>query len=111
MVQDPTPPLPPLPPLPQVVVPGPGFPEELAVILVMAMLVAGVILFPLVRALARRLEGKGASPDVRAELDALHNRVAELEVVEQRLAELENRMEFSERLLTQQRVPESGGRQ
>lgn len=107
MVQDPTP----LPPLPPLIQPGPGFPEELAFILVMAILVGGVILFPLVRALARRLEGKSASPEVRAELDALHNRVAELEMVEQRLAELENRMEFSERLLTQQRVPESGGRE
>lgn len=89
--------------------PGSGFPEELAIILVIAILVGGVILFPLVRALARRLEGKGGSAEVRAELDALHNRVAELEAVEHRLAELENRMEFSERLLTQ-RSHEPGGR-
>lgn len=90
-------PLPPLPPLP----PGiPGLPEEVAVITVLAILVTGVILFPVARALARRLEGK-AGTQVRAELDELHQRVAELEAVENRLAELENRVEFSERLLTQ----------
>ena len=98
----------PLPPLPA---PIPGLPEELAIIAVLSILVGGVILFPLVRALARRLEGRGGSAEVRAELDALHNRVAELEAVEPRLAELENRMEFSERLLTQQRAPQPGGRE
>ena len=90
-------PLPPLPPLPP---PIPGLPEEVAVLTALAILVTGVILFPVARALARRLEGK-AGREVRAELDALHQRVAELEEVENRLAELENRVEFSERLLTQ----------
>ena len=89
-------PLPPLPPVP----PIPGLPEEVAIITAIAIVVAGVILFPVARALARRLEGK-AGTQVRAELDALHQRVAELDEVENRLAELENRVEFSERLLTQ----------
>ena len=90
-------PLPPLPPLP----PGiPVFPPEVAILTAFAILVTGAILFPVARALARRLEGK-AGREVRAELDALHQRVAELEEVENRLAELENRVEFSERLLTQ----------
>ena len=45
----------------------------------------------------------GGNEELRAEIDGLHQRVAELEVVEQRMHELENRIEFSERLLTQQR--------
>ena len=94
MPQTPLPPLPPVPP------PIPGLPEEVAIITVIAILVSGVILFPVARALARRLEGK-VGTEVRTELDALHQRVAELEEVENRLAELENRVEFSERLLTQ----------
>ena len=98
-------PLPPLPPLPQTPLPPlpPGFyglPIEVAVLTALGILVTAVILFPVARALARRLEGK-AGREVRAELDALHQRVAELEEVESRLAELENRVEFSERLLTQ----------
>jgi hypothetical protein len=56
-----------------------------------------------VRALARRIEGKGGNEDLRVEIDTLHQRVADLEAVEQRLHELENRIEFSERLLTQHR--------
>ena len=49
---------------------------------------------------------------MRAELEALHQRISELEQVETRLGELENRIEFSERLLTQHRenALEKGGR-
>lgn len=38
-----------------------------------------------------------------AELDALRDRVRELEAVPQRMAELEERLDFTERLLVQQR--------
>lgn len=88
----------------QVVIPPPvGLPEEVAVLTALALIITGIILFPVARAFARRLEGKGTSAQLRSEVDALHQRVTELEQVEHRIAELENRVEFSERLLTQQR--------
>jgi hypothetical protein len=74
----------------------------------------GIIMFPIVRALARRIEGKTSNEaELRGEIEALHQRVADLEAVEQRMSELENRIEFSERLLTQHRegaALERGGR-
>ncbi len=100
--QAPLPPLPPLPPdMPQVFV-GSGPPVE-AIISVVVVIVGAFLLWPLVRAWARRLErgGGGADQEARGEIEALRARVAELEVVEQRVLELEERMDFSERLLTQ----------
>jgi hypothetical protein len=104
-VQDaPIPPLPPMPDLPQVIVQSGDPPAEvLAVVIVIAVIAGAVLLFPLIRALARRLEGGGRAPALRAEIDQLHERLGELEQMEGRLAELENRVEFSERLLTRQR--------
>lgn len=99
-----TPPLPPIPPdLPVIAQSGP--PEEVFVALfaALAVVVAGIVLYPLARALARRLEGRRLEDDVRAELDSLHDRLEQLERVETRVLELENRVEFSERLLANPR--------
>ncbi len=64
-----------------------------------------LIMWPLVRAIARRIEGKGGRPDpaMVAELDELRVRVAELEQQQLRFHELEERLDFTERLLAQQR--------
>lgn len=89
-----------------------GPPDEvlIAIVAVVAILVAGLILTPLARALARRIEGKHVDSGVAAELERLRNRVGELEEVEHRVAELEERVDFSERLLTQGREqPVIGG--
>jgi hypothetical protein len=95
-------PAPPMPPeLPAIVSSGP--PEWIAPIIVVALLVFGIVLYPLVRALGRRLEGRGQDPALRGEIDMLHARLGDVEQLEQRVLELENRLEFSERLLTQQR--------
>lgn len=95
-------PAPPVPPeLPVIVTSGP--PEWIAPIIVVTLLVSAVILYPLVRALARRLEGRGQDPALRGEIEMLHARLGDVEQLEQRVLELENRLEFSERLLTQQR--------
>ena len=95
-------PAPPLPPeLPVIVSSGP--PEWIAPIIVVTLLVSAVILYPLVRALARRLEGRGQDPALQGEIEMLHARLGDMEQLEQRVQELENRLEFSERLLTQQR--------
>lgn len=110
--QTPAPPeIPPIPDFPPFFTPE-VIPPWVPFIAALGILMTGIVLWPIVRALARRIEGKGGSEEVRAEIDTLHQRVAELEAVEQRLHELENRIEFSERLLTQQRdgVLERGGR-
>lgn len=103
----------PAPPMPPIIVGG-GPPEEVffALFAAVAVVVAGIVLYPLVRALARRLEGRRLDEDVRAELDNLHDRVEQLERVEVRVLELENRVEFSERLLANPRpgLPEGEGR-
>ena len=90
-------PLPPLPP------PGEFIPAWVPYVAALGIIMVGIVLFPIVRALARRIEGKSGSEELRVEIDTLHQRVADLEAVEQRMHELENRIEFSERLLTQHR--------
>jgi hypothetical protein len=63
-----------------------------------------LITYPLVRALARRLEGRSApDPALTAEVEDLRARVAELEQRQGTLHELEERIDFTERLLAQQR--------
>ena len=58
-----------------------------------------------VRAFQRRLEGKDESSDTRRELDELRARMGDLEQIQVRVEELEERMDFSERLLTQDKQP------
>ena len=62
-----------------------------------------ILLKPLVQALARRIEGKAANAALLGEVEALRQQVAELEPWRERMHELEERMEFTERLLSQRR--------
>jgi hypothetical protein len=62
------------------------------------------LLAPLVHAFARRLEGKHHGVDP-AELADLRQRVQELEGQQGRVLELEERIDFAERLLAQNRDP------
>ena len=90
-------PVPPPPPDPVFVTQvGGGPPEQLyiAVTLIVIAVVTGVVLFPLFRAFARRLEGRGTGGDTTM----LEGRIAELE---HRLAEAEERIDFNERMLAQ----------
>lgn len=99
-------PVPPLPPdIPPGVFQGGGPPEWVPFVAMLTLVLGTLLLWPLIRALARRLEGKGGGDTaaLRAELDQLHERVADVEQLQHRVFELENRLEFSERLLTQQR--------
>jgi hypothetical protein len=62
--------------------------------------------------LRRRLETRwGAAALPSQELDAIHSRLGAAEGLERRVAELEERLDFTERLLAQQHQPEplSGG--
>lgn len=92
------PPVPPLPPLP---FEHPGLSSPAIVMIVLAALTAvTLVLWPLARALARRLEGRGGGDAaLRSELEQLHDRLAEVDGLQQRVAELEERLDFAERLL------------
>lgn len=95
----------PAPPLPPELVFRSGPPEAvlIATVLIVGLIVAGVVFGPLIRAFARRIEGKSIDPGLAAEVEQLRGRVADLEEVSHRVAELEERVDFSERLLTQGR--------
>jgi Tfp pilus assembly protein PilO len=110
------PPVPPIPPIPQT--PGPiivdtgmvppwiTLPPGIVALISLGFFAAtAFVLYPLMRAISRRIEGRSqaADPALLAELDQLRHRVADLESMQQRMAELEERVDFSERLLSQQR--------
>jgi len=99
LLQIPVPPVPPdLPPW--MINSGP--PLVVYLIPIVAIIVAGIVLFPLLRAFARRLEGK-ASGRVQDELEDLRSRVMALEEQAMRVPELEERVDFAERLLAKAR--------
>jgi len=81
-----------------------GWDAVLLVLGVSCLLV--VLLWPLIRAFARRLEQGGAGGEVLVELETLRERVRELESMPPRMAELEERLDFAERLLAQAREPD-----
>ena len=82
----------------------------IVLIIVAISVIAISVLKPLIQAWARRIEGRGTDPALRAEVDSLHERVAEVEPLQRRVLELEERLEFAERLLAQRRDPEAIGR-
>lgn len=118
-----TPPAP--PPMPEFQIPDPvivhdfptpppwvTLPPQMTVMIVVAFLAASaVILYPLMRAIGRRIEGRGtADPALRAEIDQMRNRLAEVDTLQHRVVELEERLDFAERMLAQRREPERLGR-
>lgn len=112
--QIPIPPAPPAPPT--VIVQGPELPPfwmtlppQVTVLIVIAVVAGCVaVLYPLMRALGRRIEGRTAAADstLRGEVDQLQSRVGELEALHHRVMELEERVDFAERLLSQRREAE-----
>jgi flagellar biosynthesis/type III secretory pathway M-ring protein FliF/YscJ len=76
------------------------------IIVVAALAAATIILWPIVRAFARRLEGKGAGDAaLRAGVEQLQARLGEVDALHARVAELEERVDFTERLLAQAQQP------
>jgi hypothetical protein len=77
-----------------------------ALVVLAALTAATIILLPVMRAFARRLEGKaGGDPALRAEVDQLHARISEVDTLHARILELEERVDFTERLLAQVQQP------
>ncbi len=109
--------IPDIPPIPDPVVvtqtgplpPWETMPPEAMVLIVVAMtLGAVIILWPLARAIARRLEGGDRKlrvelEDLRARLEMMEQQAigsGEFEVADHRMYELEERVQFVERLLS-----------
>jgi len=78
-------------------------PQVLAIIAIAAVAGIALVLYPIAKALARRLEGRGVSQDLLQQVDDLRERVRDLEASQHRVAELEERLDFTERLLAQRR--------
>jgi len=102
--------------IPMPLPPGPQFDPNLffmsdwgAPVLVMivglSLVAATVILWPLMRAFGRRIESKGTDQAVRAELEQLQHRLNDVDVLQQRVAELEERIDFTERMLARGQSP------
>ena len=83
----------------------------LVMMVVTVMAAMTIVLWPLARALARRLEGRGTlDAALRAEVEQLRHRLGEVDALQGRVAELEERLDFTERLLVrgQDAAAESG---
>lgn len=88
--------------------PWENMPPEGVVMIALAFIAASaLVLWPLIRAFARRIEGRGRedSAPLREELMELRERVRQLEGGQVRLLELEERLDFAERLLADRGVP------
>ncbi len=108
MIQNPMPPAPPEMPQfdPNLIWLSDGGPPAFVMIVFLALVATTIILWPVMRALARKLEGKGApDPELRAEVEHLQQRLGEVDLLHQRVGELEERLDFAERLLAQAQQP------
>jgi hypothetical protein len=103
IIQVPVPPTPPLPHFdPNLILMNDTGPKMVLFIVIAALIATTIILTPLVRAFARRLEGKGGGDAVlRAEVERLRSHITEVDLLQSRVAELEERVDFTERLLAQ----------
>jgi Tfp pilus assembly protein PilO len=101
----PAPPAPPIPAPtfdPNLIFMNDGGPPTVLLIIVAALTALTIILWPIMRAFGRRLEGKGNTDSaLRAEVEQLHSRLADMDSLHARLLELEERVDFTERLLAQ----------
>ena len=89
---------------------APSGPEALLIVIfgLSTLFVGFKLLHPITQALGRRLGGGNSDPVSNQELDDLRQRVLELEGQQARMLELEERLDFTERLLTRQRERDAG---
>lgn len=64
-----------------------------------------IVLWPIARALGRRLEGRASGAELRGEVERLQERLAEVDALHARVAELEERLDFAERMLARGDAP------
>jgi Tfp pilus assembly protein PilO len=101
MIQNPMPTPPDIPFDPNLAL-GPHGGEVIMMIVIASLVACTIILWPIMRAIGRRMEHKaGPDPTLKAEVEQLHHRLADLEPLQTRVAELEERLDFTERLLAQ----------
>ena len=106
MIQGTIPPVPAPPFDPNLIFRNDGGPPAIDLIVFLGLLATTIILWPVMRAFARRLEGKGASdPALHAEIEQLQHRLGEVDGLHQRVAELEERIDFTERMLARTQAP------
>ena len=104
MFQTPAPvPLPPIGPDPNLLVERVQESVMMVLVLIAFTLVAIKVFGPLARAWARKLEGKVGDPELRAEVEHLRDQLGEVDSLRTRVQELEERLEFTERMLSQKR--------
>lgn len=85
-------------------------PSQVTLLIVLGFFAAcTVILYPLMRAIGRRLEGKTTNPALQSDVDQLRHRLTEVESIQHRVMELEERVDFAERMLSQRRETERLG--
>ncbi len=104
-IQD-VPPVPPVPPGSEMSVTG-SLEGIAAVVLLLGVgLILAALIWPLIRALARRIEGGAPGAEMQVELDGLRERVRQLEEMQPRMTELEERVDFTERIVAKGREPD-----
>jgi hypothetical protein len=112
--QAPMPPVPPVPPqAPGSEVFVSGTLEDLAavVLLLGVGLIIATLVWPLIKAIARRIESGRPGAEVQAEIEGLRERVRQLEEMQPRMLELEERVDFTERIVARGHEPDRLQRQ
>ncbi len=83
-----------------------GGAPALVMIVFLALAATTLILWPVMRAFGRRLEGKGhADAALRSEVEQLQQRLGDVDQLHHRIAELEERIDFAERMLARPPAP------
>jgi Tfp pilus assembly protein PilO len=102
----PAPPIPPQVPGSEMSISG-SLEDMAAVVLLLGVgLILAVLIWPLIKAFARRIEGGAAGTEVQAELEGLRERVRHLEELQPRMLELEERVDFTERIVAKGHEPD-----
>ena len=104
ILQGAPPPIPPLPFDPNLFILNGGAPA-LVMIVFLGLAATTLILWPVMRAFGRRLEGKAHDAALRAEVEQLQHKLGEVDHLHQRVAELEERVDFAERMLSRPSAP------
>jgi hypothetical protein len=112
MMMQGVPPAPPAPPPigpqfdPNLIFLNDGGPPIILLIVIAALTATVIILWPIMRAFGRRLEGRGSQDAaLKADIDHLHARLGEVDALQSRVIDLEERLDFAERLLAQGQSP------